>query len=202
MPDAPATLRHPRCPVCGTTRQQEEPFCLGCRFEFATGNPPRPPRPPQPPRLVPFRRRRWELHIEADRGYYDSLRQDPVFPTPPPPIHVAPLRAAVVVLGSRPSSRFRTQGVDLVKPPPDPGMSASHAQLDLQYDGRYLLHDLGSLNGIRLQPGHPRLGREESVWLRDGDQFFLGSWTRVTVRHSWDPPAPPSPEGSERPTRA
>ncbi|WP_018638367.1 FHA domain-containing protein [Parafrankia elaeagni] len=186
----------PSCPVCRTPHNLAARFCLGCRLEFATG------LRPQPPFLVPFRGRRWELHIDADRDYYDSLPQDPDFPAEPRPTQVIPLHAATVVVGFRRGSVRLPAQTELVEPPPDPGISTFHAQLDRQPDGRYLLRDPGSLNGIRLGPGRPRLARQDVIPLNEHDRFFLGSWTRITVRRRTEPPSPPSPQGRTRTAQA
>jgi hypothetical protein len=169
-----------RCPNCDGTRRPAERFCPRCRYEFATG------RRPQPPVLVPLRRpaTRWELRVDTDDGYASTRAADGLATPAGRPTVVVPLERPTVVIGGMAGPPDEEQLVNLRDLTGDPGVSKVHALLSRRADGNYRLSDPGSMNGTRLNSHEVRIPRNRPTPLRDGDQIFVGAWTRLTIRRT------------------
>ncbi len=62
----------------------------------------------------------------------------------------------------------------------DDAVSRRHALLIRQLDGSFILRDIGSANGTKLKG--VELQPMVDVPIKEGDQFTLGHWTRITVK--------------------
>jgi FHA domain len=170
----------PRCPHCGARRRSGERHCLQCRYEFATG------RLPQPPILIPLRRpaMRWEVQVDADDDYALTRHADGAHRPADLPAVVVPLHRNTVVIGHLSGQGDSDQRINLNELTGDPGISEVHAFLVRETDGSYRLVDRGSLNGTHLNSHTKRIALGHPTSLRDGDQIFVGAWTRLTIRQS------------------
>ncbi len=122
----------------------------------------------------------WELVVEADRAYFESLEAESVtFPATQGPRRFVLDRDAVRV-GRRSRSRGVTPEIDLSSDPEDTGISHLHLLFSRDAGG-YTLTDLGSTNGTTVNHGAP-ITPNVAVALMDGDRIHLGAWTAITVR--------------------
>ena len=64
----------------------------------------------------------------------------------------------------------------------DDAVSHRHALLNRQPDGTFVLRDIGSTNGTKLNG--VELAAMVDTPLQDGDEFTLGHWTRIKFRRS------------------
>jgi hypothetical protein len=141
---------------------------------------------PAPLETVPFRKpaprvARWEAHVDVDRDYFVSGQSDGLrYPTAVP-TRVVALTDDRVVIGRRSRSAGVYPQVDLSVLTEDPGVSAVHAYLEPLPDGSLRLIDPGSLNGTRLNGGTTPIPHDAPVLLRNGDQIFVGAWSRIIV---------------------
>jgi pSer/pThr/pTyr-binding forkhead associated (FHA) protein len=71
--------------------------------------------------------------------------------------------------------------IDLTGPPLDPAVSHLHAQL-LLHDEGWVVVDLGSANGTRLNDAEEPLEAETEIPVKPGDRIHLGVWTTITVQ--------------------
>ena len=62
----------------------------------------------------------------------------------------------------------------------DDAVSHRHALLLRQMDGTFILRDIGSTNGTKLNG--VELAAMVDTPIKEGDEFTLGHWTRITVR--------------------
>ncbi|WP_063845165.1 FHA domain-containing protein [Frankia sp. AvcI1] len=196
-------MRRETCPLCGCPRRGVQTHCRACDHNFATGTGPLPANAvplrvaPSPTGSSPTGSTRaetpggvagrWSARISVDRAFF--ARGDgtdaPAFPERSRPMTVE-LTAARTVVGRRSRSQRTPPGIDLSGDPGDPGVSRSHAVLELLADGSLRVSDLGSSNGtwVGPDPAHlVRLTPGSAVALDDGDRVYLGSWTRITVHH-------------------
>jgi hypothetical protein len=127
------------------------------------------------------------LVVNADRDYYKAQieRGDIVeseFPFPKYPnerrftFDVSPVR-----IGRASASRGIAPEIDLTGPPLDPAVSHLHAQL-LRHDEGWVVVDLGSANGTRLNDAEEPLEAETEIPVNPGDRIHLGVWTTITVQ--------------------
>ena len=102
---------------------------------------------------------------------------DPDIPLPVgEPERVFPLDFAENLLGRR-SDR---KDIHPEIPVGDPGVSHRHAKLLRQPDGGFILLDVGSTNGTKLNGVDVLPGVRTP--LQDGDQITVGCWTRIILR--------------------
>jgi len=125
--------------------------------------------------------------VDADRDYYDAQveRGDIVeseFPFPKYP-HERRFTFAdgPVRVGRASASRGLAPEIDLTGPPLDPAVSHLHAQL-LRHDEGWVVVDLGSSNGTRLNDAEEPLEAETEIPVKPGDRIHLGVWTTITVQ--------------------
>lgn len=127
------------------------------------------------------------LVVNADRDYYKAQieRGDIIeseFPFPKYPherrftFDQSPVR-----IGRASASRGIAPEIDLTGPPLDPAVSHLHAQL-LRHDEGWVVVDLGSANGTRLNDAEEPLEAETEIPVRPGDRIHLGVWTTITVQ--------------------
>jgi hypothetical protein len=128
-----------------------------------------------------------ELLVNADRDYYKAQieRGDIIeaeFPYPKYPherrftFAQSPIR-----IGRASASRGIAPEIDLTGPPLDPAVSHLHAQL-LRHEEGWVLVDLGSSNGTRLNDAEEPLEAETEIPVRRGDRIHLGVWTTITIQ--------------------
>lgn len=127
------------------------------------------------------------LVVDADQAYYAAQveRGDIIeaeFPFPKYP-HERRFTFAEgpVRIGRVSSSRGLNPEIDLTGPPLDPAVSHLHAQL-LRHDEGWVVVDLGSANGTRLNDAEEPLEAETEIPVKPGDRIHLGVWTTITVQ--------------------
>jgi pSer/pThr/pTyr-binding forkhead associated (FHA) protein len=127
------------------------------------------------------------LVVNADRDYYKAQieRGDIIeseFPFPKYPherrftFTDSPIR-----IGRASASRGLAPEIDLTGPPLDPAVSHLHAQL-LRHDEGWVVVDLDSANGTRLNDAEEPLEAETEIPVHRGDRIHLGVWTTITVQ--------------------
>jgi hypothetical protein len=128
-----------------------------------------------------------ELLVNADRDYYKAQieRGDIIeaeFPYPKYPherrftFAQSPIR-----IGRASASRGIAPEIDLTGPPLDPAVSHLHAQL-LRHEEGWVVVDLGSANGTRLNDSDEPLEAETEIPVHRGDRIHLGVWTTITIQ--------------------
>jgi hypothetical protein len=209
-PDAgaasPATTpAGPTCPNCGYSREATDVFCESCGFDFIAGTMPSAPvvvpaaGTPSPDAGPPATAgapaggpagpgpaaatASWWAVVEADRAYYDREHAGgPVaFPDPAPASVSVPLITEVAHIGRRSASRGLSPEIDLAGPPEDPAVSHRHAELRRQADGSYVVVDVGSTNGTKVDDATDLLAPDTPQPLADRSRLYLGAWTRITI---------------------
>ena len=126
------------------------------------------------------------LVVDADRAYYDAQigRGDIIeseFPFPKYPHERRfTFTEGPVRIGRASASRGLSPEIDLTGPPLDPAVSHLHAQL-LRHDEGWVVVDLDSANGTRLNDADEPLEAETEIPVKQGDRIHLGVWTTITV---------------------
>lgn len=127
------------------------------------------------------------LVVDADRDYYDAQveRGDIVGSEFPFPKYPAERRFSFAVgpvrIGRASASRGLSPEIDLTGPPLDPAVSHLHAQL-IQHGEGWVVVDLGSANGTRLNDTAEPLEAETEIPVKSGDRIHLGVWTTIVVQ--------------------
>jgi hypothetical protein len=125
--------------------------------------------------------------VNADRDYYKAQveRGDIIeseFPFPKYPAERSfSFTEGPVRIGRASSRRGLIPEIDLTGPPLDPAVSHLHAQL-LRHPEGWVVVDLGSANGTRLNDAEEPLEAETEIPVRTGDRIHLGVWTTVTIQ--------------------
>jgi hypothetical protein len=126
------------------------------------------------------------LIVDADRDYYKAQleRGDIVEAEFPFPKYSSERRFTFsdgpVRIGRASSSRGLSPEIDLTGPPLDPAVSHLHAQL-LRHPEGWVVVDLGSSNGTRLNDAEEPLEAETEIPVKAGDRIHLGVWTTITL---------------------
>jgi hypothetical protein len=175
------------CPICDTRRSGRDRFCEECGYDFVTQTGGREAPATVDATIV------WELTVEADRAYYETLESDGIaFPD-----HYLPrtfrIDRAETTIGRRHEGRGIHPDVDLSGDPEDTGISRRHAVLVRAADGALTIVDVGSANGTTLNDDDTRLETGTPVAVGDGDRIHLGAWSTITVRAYGRDDAPASP---------
>lgn len=143
------------------------------------------PFPSMPPN--PLLTRDLSLLVNADLDYYkaqvergDIIESEFPFPKYPAERRFA-FTSGPVRIGRASSSRGLMPEIDLTGPPLDPAVSHLHAQL-LLHDEGWVVVDLGSANGTRLNDAEEPLEAETEIPVKPGDRIHLGVWTTITVQ--------------------
>jgi hypothetical protein len=125
--------------------------------------------------------------VTADRDYYvaqvdrgDIVEADFPFPRYPGERRFA-LAGDRIRIGRASASRGIAVEIDLTGPPLDPAVSHLHAQLLRAPDGGWLLVDLNSANGTRLNGAADPVAAETEIPVKAGDRIHLGVWTTLTL---------------------
>ena len=144
------------------------------------------PAQPLVPVRVPFFSGELSLVVDADRGYYDAQveRGDIIADEFPYPKYSHERRFTFtdgpVRIGRASSTRGLAPEIDLTGPPLDPAVSHLHAQL-LRHDEGWVVVDLDSANGTRLNDAEEPLEAETEIPVKQGDRIHLGVWTTITI---------------------
>ncbi|HEX4788974.1 MAG TPA: FHA domain-containing protein [Actinospica sp.] len=126
------------------------------------------------------------LVVDADQDYYaaqlergDIIESEFPFPKYPHERRFTFVDGPVRI-GRASASRGLNPEIDLTGPPLDPAVSHLHAQL-LRHDEGWVVVDLGSANGTRLNEAEEPLEAETEIPVKQGDRIHLGVWTTITV---------------------
>lgn len=140
----------------------------------------------QPP-AAPVSAQPLAVVVTADHEYYaaqvergDIIEAEFPFPKYPGERRFS-LDADVIRIGRASASRGIAVEIDLTGPPLDPAVSHLHAQLSRGEDGGWLLVDLGSANGTRLNGAEQPVPIETEVPVKAGDRIHVGVWTTLTL---------------------
>jgi hypothetical protein len=164
------------CATCGTP--QVGRFCEECGHDSLDTAAPAPP-PPAPAA--------WHAVVSADRAYFDRVvaAGGPDSAAMEFPLYCPERRFVLhddrISVGRRSRSRGIFPDIDLVGPPEDPGVSASHAML-LRTGATWAVVDLDSTNGTTVNDSPRPLPPNSPHPLADGDRVHLGAWTTLTIR--------------------
>jgi hypothetical protein len=179
------------CPHCGAMNSADNLFCESCGYDFTTGQVPEP-APPQPAISPPDASSppaagSWVVIVEVDPVWH-ALKGDLADRVlPPGSTSTVPIRQHASLVGRTSQSRGLRPEIALDA---DTAVSRRHAQLILEGD-RLSVVDLSSTNGtyvvdrdvVPTAEAAPLAAGVAAV-LDDGDQIFLGAWSRLTVRRA------------------
>jgi FHA domain/Double zinc ribbon len=173
------------CPACSAPHEASDGnFCEICGYNFTTGQPAdvpiatlTPPPVVSTPVVTP-------PLPTSTTGWTITLRIDPRLATaasPPAPTQapiVVPLNQATSLIGRTSEARGVRPEIPLDF---DDAVSHRHALLIVQPDGRLIIRDVGSSNGVQFQGQD--LAAMADVPLQSGDIFSLGHWTAIEVQY-------------------
>ncbi|MDO8363371.1 MAG: FHA domain-containing protein [Actinomycetota bacterium] len=175
------------CPHCHEVNPGDALFCEVCGYDFTTGQ--APPASPaataaQPP--VPVSSAvRWIAVVEVDPLWYSLKGALADQPCPPVSSATVPLANHTALVGRTSASRGVRPEVTLDA---DTGVSRRHAQFVRDGDDLTIV-DLSSTNGTYVvAAGEQPDAATEAITagvprqLHDGDQVYVGAWSRLTVR--------------------
>jgi hypothetical protein len=163
------------CAACG--EPQVGRFCEECGHDSLDTAAPAPPRP------TPAA---WHVVVTADRAYFDRVvaAGGPDSAAMEFPLYCPERRFVLhddrISVGRRSRSRGIFPDIDLIGPPEDPGVSASHAML-LRTGSAWAVVDLDSTNGTTVNDSTRPLPPNNPHPLADGDRVHLGAWTTLTI---------------------
>jgi hypothetical protein len=129
----------------------------------------------------------WQAVVTADRPYFDRVvaAGGPDAGAIEFPLYCPERRFVLhddrITIGRRSRSRGIFPDIDLIGPPEDPGVSASHALL-VRSEGGWSVVDVGSTNGTTVNDRALRPHQPQP--LVDGDHVHLGAWTTLTVHQA------------------
>jgi hypothetical protein len=199
--EAPAGDVEPecRCPVCQAVVAADDRYCEDCGHDLdlpapddqpsdreppiTTPNPPKlpstTPNPPKPPSSAP-----WEIVAEADQAYFQKFDHtaDLAFPAVAPTRRFS-LTGDEIFIGRRSVSQGIFPTIDLSAAPTDGAISHTHAKLERQADGSWVLYD-SSTNGVYLDEATEPVARGVPIAVQDGTRLHLGAWTTLTLRRA------------------
>jgi hypothetical protein len=172
------------CPDCSTPREPDTgDFCEICGYNFTSGAHGEVPiaitHPPIQQVEITQKQEQlsvvqWEIvvTIDAHIRHLDS---------PEPPINQPPI---IFTLDKTTHLIGRNSQVRAIHPEIaldfDDAISHRHALLNRQPDGSFTLRDIGSANGTQFQG--VELKPMVDIPLKNGDEFTLGHWTRITLK--------------------
>jgi hypothetical protein len=180
------------CPHCGSMNSADNLFCESCGYDFVTGQSPEPASAPEPaepadPSVAAPAAGTWIVVIEVDPAWHVLKGELADRSLPAPSTSTVPLGQHASLIGRTSQSRGLRPEIALDS---DTAVSRRHAQLILEGE-KLSVVDLSSTNGTfvvdrgaaptaesaPLAPGVAAL-------LDDGDQIFVGAWSRLTVRRT------------------
>jgi hypothetical protein len=189
---ASTTVAPVSCPHCGAMNSADNLFCESCGYDFITGQVPEPVQAPPP--VVPVAEpgpatepNSWIVVVEVDPAWHALKGELADRPLPSPSTSTVPIGQHASLVGRTSQSRGLRPEIALDA---DTAVSRRHAQLILEGD-RLSVVDLSSTNGtFVLDKGAAPTSSSEplapgvSAVLDDGDQIFVGAWSRLTVRRT------------------
>jgi hypothetical protein len=191
MSSAPlsTTVAPVSCPHCAAMNSADNLFCESCGYDFVTGQIPDPIAAPlveEPPSSQPAPAAgTWVVVIEVDPVWHALKGELADRALPPASTSTVSLTQHASLVGRTSQSRGLRPEVALDT---DTAVSRRHAQLILEAD-KLSVVDLSSTNGTFVLDGgvvpteaSEPLAPGVSAVLDDGDQIFVGAWSRLTVR--------------------
>jgi hypothetical protein len=179
------------CPHCSAMNSADNLFCESCGYDFTTGQAPEPlpsaPAAPEPSAAPAAQAGSWIVVIEVDPVWHALKGELADAALPPSSTSTVPVAQHTSLVGRTSQSRGLRPEIALDA---DTAVSRRHAQLILEGD-KLSVVDLSSTNGTfvtdrgveptaDLQPLAPGV----SATVDDGDQIFVGAWSRLTVRRT------------------
>lgn len=179
------------CPNCAAMNSADNLFCESCGYDFTTGQAPDPVEAPAPVvqelSAVPVEAGSWIVVVEVDPAWHALKGELADRPLPPTSTSTVSLGQHASLVGRTSQSRGLRPEVALDA---DTAVSRRHAQLILDGD-KLSVVDLSSTNGTFVMDGgvvptaeSEPLAPGVSAVLDDGDQIFVGAWSRLTVRRA------------------
>jgi FHA domain/Double zinc ribbon len=191
-PVAPVPTAAPiSCPHCGDLNSADNLFCESCGFDFVTGQAPEPVNVPATVEADPSAEApepgSWLVVIEVDPAWHQLKGELADRPLPPASTSTVPISQHASLVGRTSQSRGLRPEIALDA---DTAVSRRHAQFIFE-GGMLSVVDLSSTNGtfVVKRGATPTaesapLAAGVSAPLEDGDQIFVGAWSRLTVRHT------------------
>jgi hypothetical protein len=201
------------CPHCGASNPVDNLFCESCGYDFTTGQAPPAPEPAptgpadpgdpagpggpggggpvaaagEPPETQTGGVTGWTVVVEVDPVWFSLKGELADRGLPPTSTSTVPVFGHTSLIGRTSQSRGLRPEIALDT---DTAVSRRHAQL--VFDGERLsVVDLSSTNGTYvLAAGQAPtddlvpLAAGVAHPLADGDQVYVGAWSRLTVRHT------------------
>lgn len=179
------------CPHCGSMNSADNLFCESCGYDFITGQSPEPSSTPAPAEADPAAPApaagTWIVVVEVDPAWHVLKGELADRSLPAPSTSTVPIGQHASLIGRTSQSRGLRPEIALDA---DTAVSRRHAQLILEGD-KLSVVDLSSTNGtfvldrgaVPTADSAP-LAPGVSAVLDDGDQIFVGAWSRLTVRHT------------------
>jgi len=181
------------CPDCSTPRKLEtDEFCEICGYNFVSGLSGEVAitaihpyiQKPGETEAVEIANREAELEKSSIVGWKLIITIDPLprhSQSPKPPTNQPPitfkLEKATNLIGRNSKARAVYPEIPLDF---DAAVSQRHALINRQANGTLILRDIGSSNGTQFKG--VELKPMVDIILKDGDEFTLGHWTRITVQ--------------------
>lgn len=187
---SPPAIAPVSCPHCSAMNSADNLFCESCGYDFVTGQTPEPAEAPpiveepgsSAPAAVPGG---WVVVVEVDPAWHALKGELADRPLPPASTSTVPLTQHASLVGRTSQSRGLRPEIALDA---DTAVSRRHAQLIVEAD-KLTVVDLSSTNGTFVLDGgvaptdaSEPLAPGVSAVLDDGDQIFVGAWSRLTVR--------------------
>lgn len=187
---APSTAVAPvSCPHCGAMNSADNLFCESCGYDFVTGQAPDPTGASSSDAdssNASHEPVAWIVVVEVDPAWYALKGELADRPLPSPSTSTVPIGQHASLVGRTSQSRGLRPEIALDS---DTAVSRRHAQLIFE-GGTLNVIDLSSTNGTFVIEGgavptaeSAPLAPGVSARLDDGDQIFVGAWSRLTVRH-------------------
>jgi len=185
-----APTHHETCPKCSAERDDpSSPFCGTCGYNFVTkqGGEVVPPDEPAPAAPAPVKTASASVAPSASQSSQSGVRMDITitvdFNVPTAP-HVRPSLSFPLfdeesLLGRKSTSVKQTVAIE------DDAISKRHAIIVRNPDGSFLIRDLNSTNGTKVNGTALKAGADQP--LKEGDVITMGEFTIITVqtiRHS------------------
>jgi hypothetical protein len=176
------------CPHCGTPNPPDNLFCEQCGYDFTTGQ--APPAEPdvgaaEPAVAVDPGTKKWVVIVEIDPAWFALKGELADQQCPAPSSSTVALAAHTMLVGRTSQSRGVRPEIALDN---DTGVSRRHCQFVREADVVRIV-DLSSTNGTYVvvagtvpDADTPPLEPGVAVDLGDGDQVFVGAWSRLTLR--------------------
>lgn len=178
------------CPHCAAMNSADNLFCESCGYDFTTGQAPEPvvvAGAEQAPPEAPVEAGSWIVVVEVDPAWHALKGELADRPLPSPSTSTVAVGQHASLVGRTSQSRGLRPEVALDA---DTAVSRRHAQLILDGD-KLSVVDLSSTNGtfvldrdiVPTADTEP-LAPGVAALLDDGDQIFVGAWSRLTVRRT------------------